>query len=314
MDGLYRLAHISAVIRNKMAKRRCTILAIVKDLENENFNRRESAIDFSAVALADTECSKSLSFGFADNGKILLNAIIQNALQDPSLDLRRKAIDILGKTIKSTRSISCQSIIDTLRLLIYEEDNRAVVQQAAIVFCNSIQASDHMPSEMETLVDLMNFEDALVRSEALKHIALLDLGSSKVALFLLEKTDFLTSSSILLDDNDFVKTRDCTTLLDVCRKLARYPTYHRAIGAATDFLGAIVRMIVDEEIKNRNAHYHAVELVIDLLSRKENIPLFLSYKELLPWLISFVNVTTADDHFKKEVVRSIIRLSVTLLK
>lgn len=313
MDGLYHLARLSHVVRNKMAKRRCTILAVVKDLENENFARRKGGIEFAELVLTDIESSKSLSFGFADNAKILLNAIVQNAIQDPSVELQGKAINVLANVVPNT-TVHVQSIIDTFRMLIYEEDNKDILKQASIAFCQSVELSDHELPDIETTVDLMSFEDQVIRSEAIRALATMDPADSKLAMFLLQDTDFLSISSKLLGEDSFVKSKDCTALMDMCRQYGRYPAYHKTLGMATGFLDAIVQMIVDPQIKNRKAHYYGVEVVIDLLSQKENVSYFLPYKELLPWLISFVNATTTDDHFKKEVVRSIIRLSATLLK
>ena len=57
-----------------------------------------------------------------------------------------------------------------------------------------------------------------------------------------------------------------------------------------------------------------VETILALLSNEANTKAFLPFRNLLPWLVTFVNTTTADEEFKQHMVSVIVRLSMAFLE
>jgi hypothetical protein len=97
LESLYILAAASKTVQRKMAKRRCTILAIARRLASLDHWTRVSALDFCQRLFADGESVDSLCcVGKGKNLDILVNGLIKlvfhdfHSLSNPSIELPSK--------------------------------------------------------------------------------------------------------------------------------------------------------------------------------------------------------------------------------
>ena len=311
MIGLYKLAQVARVIRTKMVKRRCTILAVTRYLSSADAMKRDHALRFCQNVFSDSECLDSLSSGLSDNARMLTDGLIQSALNEHEPKLRKIALCLLGKVV-STENFPFMAALDTLRTVSYKGDYDDIVIESATAYCKGVQSLPFSVHDMATVVDFTTFPYARVRSEALETLNIKTTSDDpKFALLLLTETDLLENFGLIIKHGSI---EDCLATMDIVRQLARSAAYHHALCLHSGFLGAVVDLVAREKILHRGAHYFGIETLLALLSNQSNIKAFLSFRPLLPWLVSFVNTTTADDDFKKEVVTAIIRLSQAMLE
>ena len=76
---------------------------------------------------------------------------------------------------------------------------------------------------------------------------------------------------------------------------------------------SLVRLVTQGTMANRVVYVSAVDLVLTLLEADSNLPYFLRYSNLLPWLVKTSNRTT-DELLKERLIPIILRLSAALLE
>jgi hypothetical protein len=314
MIGLYQLAAVLSVVRVKMVKRRCTILAICKHLTHPDKKIRKEALYFCKDALSrGSECLEGLTTGLGDNVEILTEGLIDSAATEVNAELLLNIIMLLERIV-SMDQFPAQPALEALRSLAYnnkEGVDDSVMMEAACAYCRGTQHVEFSILKMATIVDLTTSGFAQVRSEALTRIEAVESEDSEAALQLLEETDMLENLALIIRHGS---NQDCAASLDISRQLARSSYYHRALCSHSGFLGAVVELVAKEQVHNRIAHFYGVETILALLSKEGNTKSFLAYPQLLPWLVTFVNRTTADEDFKQEVVVAIVRISTAMLE
>jgi hypothetical protein len=315
MIGLYQLSAVSSIVRAKMVKRRCTILAVCKHLTHaDNEKIREDALYFCKDALHRSECLEGLTSGLGDNVEILTEGLIDSAATEVNTELLLIIIMLLEKIV-SMDQFPAQPALEALWSLAYKEDvnvDASAMMEAACAYCRGTKHVEFSIRKMTIIVDLTTSGFAQVRSEALTRIEAVESEEdSEAALQLLEETDVLENFAIIIRHGS---NQDCVAALDICRQLARSSYYHRALCSYSWFLGAVVELVAKEQVHNRIAHFYGVETILALLANEGNTKSFLAYPQLLPWLVTFVNTTTADEDFKQEVVVAIVRISTAMLE
>lgn len=313
MIGLYQLAAVSSIVRAKMVKRRCTILAICKHLTHPDEKIREHALYFCKDALSrGSECLEGLTSGLGDNVDLLTEGLIYSAATEVKAELLLIVVILLEKIV-SLDQFPAQPALDALRSLAYNKVgvDDSVMMEAACAYCRGIQHVEFSIREMTTIVDLTTSCFAQARSEALTRIEAVESEDSEAALQLLEETDMIENLALIIRHGS---NQDCVAALDISRQFARSSYYHQALCKHSGFLRAVVELVAKEQIHNRIAHFYGVETILALLSNEGNTKSFLAYPQLLPWLVTFVNTTTADEDFKQEVVAAIVRISTIMLE
>jgi hypothetical protein len=306
---LYELAAVSQVFQAKMIKRRCTILAVASSLLQPTEEIKTRALEFCQAVFANPDCIEYLSAGHGDNLDILAKHLIEYTRDESNEQRQLVGVSILSK-ILAMEVATCEGLMDTLRCLAYGGESDEVIRYSAIAYCNGVRKELEPDLEqLWTLVDLTTFPFAKVRTEALAAIERATSKSDSVKA-LLNDTDMVDNFALIVRHGS---NEDCTVALDIMRKLARSSLYHVELCSHVGFLREVVDFVTHEDISNRSAHFYAVEMVLALLSNDENTQAFLPFRSLLPWLVSFVNTTTADDDFKQPVVSVIVRLSQAYL-
>ena len=303
---LLDLAAKSEVFQSKMTKRRCTVLATLNCLSQSSDSKTKTrALEFCAAIVSNLESEQCHS-----NLDILSKHLISFTRKESS-DRLQLAGTFLLQQILSLEVPTPEGLIDVLRCLAYSSESDEVIKSSASAFCEGFRKEvEPQFEELCTLVDFTTFPYASVRTEALAAIAWATTKSDSVTK-LLNDTDIVDNFTLIIRHGS---KEDCTTALDIMRKLARSSLYHTELCCHVGFLREVVEFVTQEEVTNRSAHFYAVEMVLALLSNEENIQAFLPFRTLLPWLVSFVNATTADDDLKKPVVSVIVRLSQEYLK
>lgn len=309
MVGLHKLSAVSPLVRVKMVKRRCTIICVAKHFEHASALIRECALDFCLDVFSHAECVDSLSYGVGDNFEIIRNGVIEFFENETKPHLMLKAIFLLNQILVVSQFES-HAVMECLKRLAYGGEIDDAVIASAEAFCYGIgKQAAHNTEFLWTLVDLTTFSSSKVRAKALDTLEAITSSPDCVTV-LLDDTDMLKSFSlIILHGSD----QDCNKALNIARQLARSSNHHPEMCAHSGFLQAVVGF-VSKDVSNRSAHLYCVETILALLSNEENTKAFLSFRNLLPWLITFVNTTTADEDFKQRVISVIVRLSMAFLE
>jgi len=306
---LYDLAAISEVIRIKMMKRRCTMLAISRHFRHPDPKTRRKALSLCREYLDHPEVSNSFSTGmFVENA--LVETLAESAAKETDPEIQFTAVSLLRK-ITTMQVFPSASIMATIKDLAYSGHSDRVVVECGATYCEGMQKEPFPTKEdLSTVVGFTGFPFAEVRSKALATIESFITKSETVDLLIKETDLFINFGLIVTNGSDV----DCEQALNIVRQLSRSSRNHPKLCENSDFLATVVDYVAKKEVSNRNAHFFAVEIVLALLSNDENTKVFLPFRHLLPWLVSFLNKTTADDAFKDQVVAVIIRLSTAYLE
>ena len=308
-EYLYQLADMSNVLLSKMAKRRGTILVVVKDLIHEDEDIRESALQFCASLLKKCpESIRGLTTGLEGNADLLIEALTNCAQDEPESSLRLMAISLL-RNVVNIKNLRSESAMNTLRSISENGDSDEEIVLAATAYCLGTRNCPYSLEMLATTVDFTTFPYDPVRSEALATLEAITFDPACVSL-LMDETDILERFALIIQHGSH---EDCTNALNIARQVARSISHHEALCSHSNFLGAAIELVAREKTVNAEAHSYGVELLLSLLSNETNTAAFLSFSQLLPWLVTFV-ATTGDEDFKQEVIPPIVRLSEALLE
>ena len=307
-EYLYQLAETSRVLISKMARRRGTILVVVKDLLHEEEDIRELALHFCASLLKCPESVQSLTTGLEGNADILIDALTNSAQDEPEGSLRLMAIALLRKVV-SIENLRSESAMHALQSISERGETDDEVILAATAYCRGTRNCPYSLEMLETTVNFTTSPYEPVRAEALATLEAITFDPACVSL-LVEETDMLENFSLIVQHGS---QEDCTNALNIARQVARSSSYHEALCSHSNFLGAVIEWVAKDKPVANEAHNYGVEFLLSLLSNATNTDAFLSFPQLLPWLVTFV-ATTGDEDFKQEVITAIVRLSEALLE
>jgi hypothetical protein len=160
---------------------------------------------------------------------------------------------------------------------------------------------------LKSVFDFTTLPIAEVRTEA--------LASLREAM-----KDPRIASSLLMDQVAFENLvmvirygcdQDCVQATAIIAHLASDDIHHLALSSNMPLLEAIVNLAKSNS--NRLAQTHALDAILSLLSNSTTISSFLAFPDLLPYLITLVNSTTAEDCFKRKLVEAIMTMSKAIL-
>jgi hypothetical protein len=298
--GLHDLAELSETIQTKMMKRRCTVLAIVRHFHHPSLEIRRKAYAFCQELVNHAEMSSNrFSNGMYVHLEIVEAGLIEYAVEEKDPDAQLQLATLLHNLI-TVQAFPSNELMDIVRNLAYSGQSDEGMQKEPFPFADSLS----------TLVDLTTFPFAQVRSKALQTLEF-TLNKTDSACILLDETEMIENFALIVTHGSAV---DCDAALNIVRQLSRSSWYHAGLCKNTDFLATIVKFVANDEVVNRKSHLFGVEILLALLSNEDNIEKFLPHRHLLPWLVTFLNKTTADESFKEQVVEAVIRLSTAYLK
>lgn len=306
---LYDLAAMSKVIRVKMMKRRCVLLGITRHFRHASSEIRRKAYTFCKELVDHPESSNSFSSNvFLENR--LVETVAAAAIEESDADIQLLAVSLLRK-ITTMQPFPSKTVMEHIRTLAFSTSTDDIVNECGAVYCEGMQKEPFPTTQqISTVVEFTTFSLAKVRSKAFEALETLLIKSESVEI-LLQETSLLASFAGLVSDGS---DEDCEAALNIVRQLSRSSRHHDSICLNPSFLESLIDFVAKETITNRKAHFYGVEIILALLSNDETTQAFLPFRQLLPWLVSFLNRTTADDVFKEQVVAVIIRLSTAYLE
>ena len=317
LSGLFNFAVNSHAMRVKMAKRRCTILAIGKHLTSSNVENRKLALNICKCLLNEPDSIENTAVGTynnTDNFMLLLEKVIQSATDEPESMLKLYAISLLGDAVaNSSLPIHLvDSIMSVLEQIANSDGQDGPVTEASITYMKA--ASAMSPREISnknlaTIADFTTLPYARSRAMAITTLEMMT-ADDDVAEVLLRETEMLENFSLIIS---YGSDEDCADAMNVLRLLAGIKRHHPALCQNSSFLSALVELVTKEEVINQSAYVNGIETVLTLLSNNDNVSSFLPFIDLLPTLVSLANTTTDDEALKEKLVSAIVRLSAAIL-
>ncbi|KAG7361145.1 hypothetical protein IV203_036245 [Nitzschia inconspicua] len=306
---LFDLASVSVMIRAKMMKRRCTVLAVVRHFRHASMDVRRKAYLFCQEIVDDPDASNSYSSSlFLEN--VVVDALVEAAAVESDPDTQVLAASLLCKITK-IQPFPSTAAMDQARRLAFSASNESIATECGVAYCEGMK-KEPFPNHkhISALLDFTTLPYANVRAKAFESLETLLTKSESVEI-LLKDTPFLEKFEETVSDGS---DDDCEAALNILRQLSRSSRHHDTICQHASLLGSLIAFVAQEDVTNRKAHFYGVEIILALLSNGETTAAFLPFRRLLPWLVSFLNRTTADDAFKEQVVAVIIRLSTAYLE
>ncbi|CAB9512601.1 expressed unknown protein [Seminavis robusta] len=312
---LFSFAVNSHTFRTKMAKRRCTILAIGRHLKRENEETRKLALNICKCLLNDqTQTTAAEPVRMDSNSELLVSKVVDSALNELEPMLQLYAISMLGDAIRNAHLplAVVNSILYTLKTMVGGDESDDVVMEASVTYSKA--ASTINPDKIETeilgsIAEFTTLPFARARAQAISTIDFF-AQNEQLAWKLVSETEMMENFSLIIT---YGSDEDCADAINVVRLLARNPSYHRTLCQNSSFLGALVHVVTKEEVVNRNAYVGGVETCLALLANNDNIKSFLPYPDLLPFFVSLANTSVHDEELKKKLVSAIVRLSSAIL-
>jgi hypothetical protein len=308
---LYDLAAISELIRIKMIKRRCTMLVVVRHFRHASSTVRSKAYSFCHEMIDHPDVSSSYSSNMFLESK-LLETLAECAVVEGDQEIQLVAVSLLRK-ITTMQPFPTTAVMEQIRVLAYSGQSDDIVTECGAAYCEGLQKEPFPTKEqISTVLDFVTFPFAHIRSRAFETLETLLTNSESIEILLGETEMLENFGTIVSNVNE--STNECEAALNLARLLSRSSRNHGRICEKTSFLRSLIEFVVSGEIINRTAHFYGVEIILALLSNDETTQAFLPFRQLLPWLVSFLNKTTADDVFKEQVGAVIIRLTTAYLE
>jgi hypothetical protein len=248
------------------------------------------------------------------NGKnlnLIVNALTAAASKESRTKVQVSIISALGDLIERHCLNSEQrSTIMECFLEIAESDSADGPVIASSL--SYLQAAGKISESNEILSNIVQFTTSPYAKVRAKSLWLLrDLSSfnaNTTTTFLLNKTDMLESFSLIIA---YGSNSDCLDVLHIC-KLLISTNGHKCFCEYSAILKAFIGLVTMEPCSNRAAYMVGVEIIMELMSKDENLKYFLPFTAILPWLVKVANCTS-DEVMKARFVSTVVRFSSALL-
>lgn len=313
LTGLFNFAVNSHIFRTKIAKRRCTILAIGKHLTSDEVENRKLALNICKCLLNDHMQTTAEPARIDANHELLITKVMQSATAEKEPMLQLYAISLLADAVKNVNLLPAfvQRITDTLKDLVDSDGIDDVVIEASSSYCKAAAAMKPEEIPEEVLVNTADFTTlpfARTRTHALSAIESF-ISDENLARLLLSRTEMLDNFALIVSYGSPADAVDATNIICL---LARNTAHQTALCQNKSFLNALIRLVTQEEIIDRASYAGGIESVLSLLSNGENVRSFLPFPDLLPVLVSLAN-TVSDEEMKQRLVSAVVRLSSAIL-
>jgi hypothetical protein len=313
MDAILKLSR-SAMLCSKIAKRRCCILAIRRNLFHENLEVRERAVQITTAILhGHTDETATAPSLFESNLDLITSGLVQAAMNETSSKLLTSLLEVLNILATGKKTIQQKYLYNILKVFYvvaatgdkYDDDNST---RAALLYLGGSTNLIHTEEVLSNVVDLATSEHANVRSKALDLIKDVTFWNPKTANALFAETALLESMSLIICHGS---EKDCLSVLQISKQLVFDSANHKQFLEHDAFPSALVRFLTTEPMKHRPAFVVAIEVLLNLLS-EENARCFVPHSGLLPWMVALANRTSSED-LKARLISAIIQLSSVIL-
>ena len=310
LSAIFNFAVNSHAFRTKMAKRRCTILAITKHLSSENVESRKIALNICKCLFNDHIQSTCDPARVDRNCELLLSRLMESARNERDTMLQLYAISLLGDAVQNGPFMPemVDSILMTLRNLVESDEPDDIVVEAAATYTKAVTSLPIVCVSKEMLMDMTDFTTlpfASARRDAISAIHYLVTDDDGIAEIILGETQLLENFSIIIS---YGSDNDCVDSLNVVRYCAGNKQHHPAIFQSR-VIESLVDQVTKDEITSQAAFFSSVEAILSLLSNSESVRYFLPYPDLLPCLVNLSHETALDEELQESLVSAILCLS-----
>jgi hypothetical protein len=187
-----------------------------------------------------------------------------------------------------------------------------VIIDASLCYLVAASRAEGCPVILSNIIWFVKSPNANVRKSALQLIKDISFWNPRALVKQMQPSSLLNIFTRLItcgSDND------CTTVTQICRQLVLEDTMTvpQLFCSHSAFLKALVNLVIQETVTNRSAFINAVEVVLALMQIDDQIPCFLEFTELLPWLVTFAN-RTSDEEVKEKLIATVIRFASAKLE
>lgn len=242
--GLFNFAVNSHAFRTKMAKRRCTILAIGNHISCEHVESRKLALNICKCLLNDHMQTSCEPARLDQNTELLLNKVVESALYEKETMLQQYAISLLGDAAENLflQPEVVEMIMGTLRDLAESDGKDEVVMEAAVTFASAVGRMHRHCITKSLLVDLADFCTLPFARARQSAIAAIDhlAADDGLSTILLAETEMLENFSLIIS---YGSDDDCTDAMHVIRMIAGNVVHHHLLCQSSSFLHALVQLV-----------------------------------------------------------------------
>lgn len=310
-EVVWALTYLVAFVPNtraKIAKRRCSILAINKLMAHSNPSIRRHALDLSLCIITNAE--NAVNRMGCQNMDLFLDELSQRSVVEQDADLQALIVKNIEPFIKHgcLRSVYFERGMEALKSIAFSDvTDEASATQASSIYIKASRAPESSMSILKSVLDFTTLPIAEVRNEAL-HALSIAMKNRNIAMALLADQAAFENLVMLIR---YGCDQDCAHATALIAELAKDEVYHSSLCSNMLLLEAIINLVKAKT--NRSAHAHALDVILSLLSNHAMINSFLPFPDLLPHLITLVNSTTAEDDFKGGLVTAIMTMSKAIL-
>lgn len=310
LRSLCQLA-VSPRFRIKLAKRRCAMLALTRHVSLVDHLTRGAVLITCTKLLDDESCRSILSRGAHENVDVFREGIVECAWIECDSNLQLLIIRIL-LGLAQVMDRTTNDILDVLQHYAYNGASDDVKTEAAIAFVNIV---DHTIEEhcayLRVVADFISFHSSQVRREALA--ALEEIISSPDSIMnLLTTTEVVAKAALLIQSSP---KEECSQVLNIFRLLARSSLYHHyLLGETGGVLSSVVQIVTSERLDCCSmCKVYAEEITLSLLSNEENVPAFLPFCQLSPWIKKVMTSVFLDERSKLRISNLLAKLDGEIL-
>lgn len=311
LESLWQFAQISSFAAH-MANRRVLVYAAGQHLSSRFSRVRKKAVALVGMLIVNYDVQRGKKLRRESNLELIVNALTRSVLKEAKPKLQKSMlsamIELLNKKGLDLKIVfhTMSSLLDLAMSVKVTED---VAMEAAVAYLQSAGKFVHSEEVLSNVVDFTTSPFAKVRKLALRMLRDITFWGPNVPQVLLRKTVMLECFAMLLAQGS---DKDSLVVLSICKQLLFEKCNEQFFLQSDNMVLSLVRLVTQNLITNRSVYIAAVDLVLGLLDNDDNLPYFLQYIDILPWLIKTSNRTT-EESMKERLVPIIIRFSAALL-
>lgn len=330
MNCLKALEMLSRVplLKGKLFQRRSTVQAIHQNLVHTNTSIRSQALALCELALT--------YFAFCpvvrtpnlqqDHTNMLTEALTRASLEEQDTNVQLTMIESLQRVAlvvaKNFSRFSSQmiEILKTFRIIatVSIQDATTVADGAATsvvpikASLSYLQVADKLPLTEETMIHVAGFLASPydnVRLVAIRTLNEMTFWDPPAAIKFIRCTNLLCLMTDSLGQGRMLAERMETLVL--CQQMLFDKRVHPLICQHEPLFDMLIRLAATgESTTDRRLFSKSVDILLDLLTQPDILPVLKGHKKIVTWLVRFSNRTT-DQKLKRKLVSIIVHLSTT---
>jgi hypothetical protein len=327
-DTMLSLLHIiqCPYLFPKLRKRRCAVLALCKQLSNNCKSVRKLALELVWAFLSQSQNSVAASVGsivttvephgvIEKNLDSLVAALQKNVVSEANAKLQIYGIRVLSEAIKynlidAARTSGVMKALCRIARNVDGIQVDEVIIDASTCYLAAASLAEGCPEILGNIIGFVKSPFANVRKSALQLIKDISFWNPRALAAQMQPSSLLDTFKLIITSGS---DGDCTTVMQICRQLVLSDGVPQLFCSHSAFLSSLVNLVIQEPVTNRSAFINAVEVALALMQIDDQLPCFLEFIDLLPWLVTFAN-RTSDEEVKEKLIATVIRFASAKLE